>query len=462
MYSTDLLHPNCKLQDKLEYLYKLNRVKKIDMGFRDPFIRLLEECGNPHLSLPPTIHIAGTNGKGSTLAFLKAILNEGGYSTHIYTSPHLVKFNERIVIADRQIKDDYLEQLIDKAIKLNENREVTFFEITTVIAFMAFAENKADFCLLETGMGGRLDCTNVIKNPLACLISSISEDHKEFLGESLQEIAHEKAGIIKENTNVICGYQSDTAKTSGVPKIFEKKANEKHSKILLAEKDWFCESSSNKEQIEFRIYQNNHTYPLPSLEGKHQIENAGLAITCIHTLSNKYKNFTINHNHICKGLQNASWHARLQKIILPFDRFPQSKNWTIYLDGGHNESAGKAIANTVSELQKSNQTQKEGKTYVIAGMLKKKESKDFFEHINQIASEIYILPIPNMNNLSWDSEEINKITNINTLPLAGENLKSQIRTFFEKHGEEKNSTLIICGSLYLAGAVIRDILYSNH
>ena len=199
--------------------------KAIEPGLERTY-RILSDLGDPHLKLPPVIHIAGTNGKGSTLAFIRAILEDRGYSCHVMTSPHLVKFNERLVISGKEIQDEDLQKLLSRVETINAGQPVTFFEITTAAGFLAFAENVADFTLLETGMGGRLDSTNVVTAPLITIITNISTDHTQHLGKTLDKIAAEKAGIMKPGIPCIIGPQSKEALESGIMDIFEIRARE--------------------------------------------------------------------------------------------------------------------------------------------------------------------------------------------------------------------------------------------
>ena len=197
MYASDLRHPSPSLGKKLEHIYTLGR-KTINPGFRAPYLELLERFGNPHKNLPPVIHVAGTNGKGSIVATLRSALESAGYKIHAYTSPHLIQFNERIVLAGENISDDFLESLVDEALRYNGDNDITFFELTTALAFAAFARTPADILLLEVGLGGRLDCTNIIDKPLVSIIGSVSYDHMEFLGDSLHKIAAEKAASLNQ------------------------------------------------------------------------------------------------------------------------------------------------------------------------------------------------------------------------------------------------------------------------
>ena len=273
MYTSDLKHHDQTLEEKLHTLYTLNRDKKIDLSFRPPYLDLLRNFGNPHLNLPPMIHVAGTNGKGSIIAILRNILETAGYKVHAYTSPHLQTFNERIYLAGQNITDHHLENLIDEAITHNENQDVTFFEITTALAFAAFSQTPADVLLLEVGLGGRLDCTNVIKAPIISIINTVSYDHQEHLGETLPQIAAEKAGIIKQETPCILGPQNpDTTD------VFAKIAAEKKAPLYKHGTEW--DIKQNSQTIEFTWQCATEIYPKPGLTGPHQIQNTE-NISCI-------------------------------------------------------------------------------------------------------------------------------------------------------------------------------------
>lgn len=340
MYKADLQHPAPRLQDKLEQLYNLNRHTKIDLGFRPPYVDLLRRFNNPQEGLPPTIHIAGTNGKGSTTAMLRAMLEAEGYSVHAYTSPHLVRFNERIVLAGREIADDLLETLIDEAVQLNNDAPITFFEITTAIAFAAFSRIKADILLLETGLGGRLDSTNMIPKPIVSVITKISLDHTEFLGSTYQEIAKEKAGIMKYDTPCIVGIQSPEALESGVMYSFVDRAVETKSPLICAPQDWSCEPATSN-QMRFTINGVVHDLlPRPNLLGVHQIENAGAALATLETIKGQ---FPVSLENRAKGLTNIRWPGRLERITSGPLATLLHGDWELWVDGGHNDSAGQAL-----------------------------------------------------------------------------------------------------------------------
>lgn len=417
MFESDLKHPSKALEEKLYKLYTLNRDKTIDLSFRPPFLNLLKELGNPQANLPPVIHVAGTNGKGSIIATLKSIYEAAGYSVHTYTSPHLIRFNERIVLNGKPIDNQALENLIDEALDKNNGDSCTFFEITTAIAFTAFARNSADICLLEVGMGGRLDCTNLIPSPAATIINTIGLDHTEFLGETYDAIAAEKAGIMKDQTPCIIGAQNNT----DTHKVFESKAKETGA-ILV---------QSNSL---------NGTYKETALVGAHQKRNAQTALKTIETLQKK---FPVPVEKINEGLTNVKWPARMQQ--LPSDAFGQSQSTQIWLDGGHNEDAGKAIAQTLKELKKK------GNIAVILCMMKHKDPKGFVETFISHCDELFVTQLPHEPS-SLTTQQLSKL--VDTIP------HTQTQSYKDALNKAKSSApahILITGSLYLAGHVLQDL-----
>ena len=418
MYDSDVKHDNAQLQKKLQRLYTLNRNKKIDLTFRPPFLKLLESLGNPHENLPPVIHVAGTNGKGSTIAMLKSILETAAYKVHTYTSPHLVRFNERIVLSGQQIDDTALEALIDEALNLNGGEELTFFEITTAIAFAAFARTPADICLLEVGMGGRLDCTNVIKNPLLSIITPIGFDHAEFLGDTLEKIAAEKAGIIKENTPCLIAAQ----KTAAIEALFKDKAAELNAPF-------------------YKITAPLEGYDI-GLSGAHQRHNAATAIKALEIIKDR---IPVRNDHIQNGLKAARWPARMQKLKAA--DYGLDDKFELYLDGGHNEDAGHIIAGQIKAWK-----EKDNKpVYIVLGMMQKKDLKAFTSAFSEYADDIILTAIKD-EPLGQDPANMAKI-----IPRA--RTAPDFMTALRKIGAEKPAgRILICGSLYLAGQVLSQAL----
>jgi len=405
--------------------------KPIDLGLER--IRKLLRCLKiEEKKLPPVIHVAGTNGKGSTIAFLRAFLEEAGYSVHVYTSPHLIHFNERIVLAGKIISDDFLNEVLGSCKKTAEGIPVTFFEGTTAAAFLAFSRVPADILLLETGMGGRLDATNVIEKPLLTIITPISLDHMEFLGDTIEKIAAEKAAIIKSSVPCIAGQQQPEA-----AEVIEAAAKKKGAELYKYGYNWHVEKSktgfkyiSNSLQLDL---------PIPSLPGDHQLQNAGVAIAAL----TKIPEFTVDANHIRAGLQSVNWPARLQRLSLP----SLPKNYSLWLDGGHNRAGGEILANWLKSRQ-------EEKIYIICGMLKEKETKAFLENFLGLVEKIYAVAI-------WDEEKSQSAAEITgtarSIGIESTSAESVATAIQEISGLTTAPALIlICGSLYLAGNVLEN------
>ena len=335
----------------------------IELGL-NRVIEILKRLNNPHLKLPPTIHIAGTNGKGSTLAFLKKIYETAGYKVHRYTSPHLIEFNERIEIAGNPISDEDLQKYLDICQKVCQESpaiDPTFFEATTAVAFLAFSNNPADILLLETGMGGEFDATNVLPKVMQSIITPISFDHQQFLGENLTKIATAKAGIIKNNCPIICANQENESL-----KIIKEVANKKNSPIYLTN-DYFSKIKFDLDNIKI------------SLNGEHQKQNAITAICSI-----KQQNlFKINNQNIKEGIENTQWKARLEKITNGKLYHQLNKNCQLILDGSHNLQG----ANTITKfLQKINAINK----IIVFQMMSDKDCQNFLKEISSQCDFLYI------------------------------------------------------------------------
>ena len=444
MYKADLKHPSKTLQKKLEALYNLNRGAALDLSFRPPYMNLLERFGNPQNHLPPTIHVAGTNGKGSTIAIMRAILQAAGYRVHVYTSPHLHKFNERIVLAGQEIDDRTLESLIDEAIALNGGADITFFEITTAIAFEAFKRTPADVLLLEVGLGGKLDCTNIISKPYVSIINRISMDHTEFLGNTLADIAQEKAGIIKYETPCVVGYQGpdscENDQKTPMDRIVEK-AEDNNAPLYRAGNEWSCKE--NADQMIFTFGNESATLPAPNLTGTHQIHNAGAALAALKILQDK---FPLTTKQIETGLRHVHWPGRLEQIqnspklpVIP-------EGWELWYDGGHNDSAGAALA---AQIQRWNMTCSKP-THLIVGM---KADKDPKAYLDPILPLIDSLSITRVNNIGpcLNANEIEPIIESHSLKFMGESdSPADALTNISNCYGDTCARIIICGSLYLA------------
>ena len=407
--------------------------------------RLLDRLGRPQDRLPPVIHVSGTNGKGSVLAFLRAMLEAAGKSVHVYTSPHLVRFNERIrlgrVGGGRLVDDATLIEAIRHALNVNGQEPITFFEVTTAVAFHLFAEHRADFCLLEVGLGGRFDATNVVREPLAAAIASVSYDHADFLGEDLAGIAAEKAGILKRGAPGIIAPQNEhalamiavEAEAAGAP-LF------RHGSEYLA----FAEHGR-------LVYQDDDgllDLPLPRLLGAHQVENAGLAVAIL-----RHGGIRLAPKAIEAGLITADWPARLQRLRSGplVDCAPPGAD--IWLDGGHNPAAGAAIAQTLAEFEDRDPRP----LVLICGMLTTKNPDGYFRPFAGLARRIMTVPVPG-SDAGFDPERLAAIAMQAEVPAAPfENVRAALdwlRQDFD--GKSDPPRILIGGSLYLAGDVLRQ------
>lgn len=364
---------------------------------------LLAALGNPHHHLPPVIHIAGTNGKGSTLAFLRAMLEAAGKRVHVYTSPHLVSFCERIVLAGAPITKAQLMPILKRVHALHDECPSTFFEATTAAAFVAFAENEADVVLLETGLGGRLDATNVIAKPLANIITPIGLDHQEFLGDTLAQIAAEKAGILR----------------AGVPAFIAPQQPE----VMEVLRQYEAEFHLCDGRLEAGL-------PSPNLEGAHQISNAALAVQCVRHCFPE-----ITTQQIATGITSAYWPARLQRL-----------NWSevsvpVYLDGAHNAMGGAALAAWASKLPQ--------KPVLVLAMKADKDAAAFIEKWRGVAAKIYAVPIPGETEYVAP-QRLYEIAQSFDIPCE---IAEEAFTAIAVAASMKQP-VIICGSLYLAGAIL--------
>jgi len=440
MYQADLAHDKPALQEKLERLYTLNRDKTVDLGFRPPYLDLLKAFGNPHQSLPPTIHVAGTNGKGSTIAMLRAIYEEAGYKVHAYTSPHLKRFNERIVLAGQEIDDEPLESLIDEALSHNEGRACTFFEITTAIAFAAFSRHPADVLLLETGLGGRLDCTNVIEKPLCTIITPIAYDHMEFLGDTLPQIAQEKAGIMKPDSPCIIAPQSGSQAAKEVTNTLTLHASKTGSPLYAHGSQWTFTAENNS--IQYVFDQKTESFQSPNLLGLHQISNFATALTCIKVNQN---HLPVHDDAIQTASKRIKWPGRLQRLDHMPGQKPPDASTEIWFDGGHNESAGEILG-----LQAHAWQQQDGKDlHLILAMKYDKDPQAFLKHLTPYTRSLTLLPLHGVGGCITKEQleplHMPNLHSANTVEQAVDRITAQNGT---------NLRILICGSLYLAEQVL--------
>lgn len=409
--------------------------KIIDLSL-DRMERLLARLGNPERNLPPVIHVAGTNGKGSTVAFSRAMIEAAGLTAHCYTSPHLVRFHERIRLAGELIGEDHLSALLEECEVANGGEAITFFEITTAAAFLAFSRVKADYLVLEVGLGGRLDATNMIDHPRATAITSIGLDHQQFLGETIEEIAREKAGILKRGVVGVIGRMPPAARAA-----IEAVAERVNAPLAVAGQDWDC-----FEQHDRLVFQDGDgllDLPLPALKGAYQIGNAGNAIALMRAL----KDPRIGEAEIAKGLASARWPARLQRLKggALSSLLPQGSE--LWLDGGHNADAGVVLAQSLSEMAKRDQRP----LVLVWGMLNTKDASQFFRPLAALAQHVVTLTIPGEPNAIAAESLAATARALGVSAGVADGVENAVR---QAASSGPASRILICGSLYLAGHVL--------
>lgn len=399
--------------------------------------RLLALFDHPEEKLPPVIHVAGTNGKGSFLAYVRAILEAHEKRVHLYTSPHLVKFHERIRLAGELISEDDLVSLLEECEKINGPESITFFEVTTVAAFIAYSRAPADALLLETGLGGRLDATNMVAQPALTAITPISVDHTQFLGDTIEEIAAEKAGILKPGVPCVVGKQTDD-----VLAVIEARAKEIGTELYVEGRDWSIEV----EEDSFLFTGRNGTvrYPRPNLLGAHQVENAALAVAATDLVSDQ---FALKEDKIKLGLTQASWPGRMQQLnsgLLP-DMLPGDP-WELWLDGGHNESAGLALAKILETWQ-------DKPVHIVYGMLNTKAASEYLRPLASLGTSLRAIEIP-FEPASLSAEDA--AGHANEAGFDAKACPSAEQAVAEILAQEKPGRILICGSLYLAGHILSE------
>jgi len=415
---------------ELEHLHP----KKIDLGL-ERIERVLKKLGNPQHKLPPTIHIAGTNGKGSTCAFLRAMAEAQGLRVHVYTSPHLVSFCERIVLAGEIISEPALLDILARVQQANDGKPLSFFEATTAAGFLAFSETSADLLILEVGLGGRFDATNVIDRPAASVITPIDYDHAEFLGRDLAQITREKSGIFKAHSPAFSAEQ-----TSLVRAVLDAEASKTRCKLQSMGEQFSAYAQQGR-----LIFEDENTLfdlPLPTLRGAHQIMNAGLAVAVA-------KSLLINERAIAKGIETATWPARLQPLSKgPLAKIANAAGAQLWLDGGHNPHAGRALASAMAELD-ANEPRP---LILIMGILANKDAPGFLDAFEGLAQKLVAVPIKDHASLSPES-----LTDI----AKGRGIKADASDSVEtaiiqilKTKTKVPPRILICGSLYLAGTVL--------
>lgn len=418
--------------------------KVIDLSL-DRVLRLLGELGNPQDSLPPVIHVAGTNGKGSVIAFLRAFLEAAGYRVHAYTSPHLVRFNERIRVAGEIISDAALSDLLEEVERVNDGKPITFFEVTTCAAFLAFSRVPADVVLLETGLGGRLDATNVVRRPAMTVLTPIGMDHEQYLGGRIEAIAAEKAHILKPASPCVTAKQERK-----VGQIIELRSLEVGAPTFAEGKEWHVRVQPGKGAADSAgdvVYQGRDvtwTLPVPALAGGHQVRNAGLALAAIEHL----KGFEVPESALAEGMRTVEWPARLQRLHRGplVDLLPDG--WELWLDGAHNPHAGKMLATFLRGW-------KDKPLDVVVGMMGPKDAGAFFGHIAAKVHRLRAVPVPGEPNAKPPEEvaEAARAHGIQDVAVTG-SIETALKDLIANANRPQR--VLIVGSLYLAGAVLAE------
>ncbi|MDO5529184.1 MAG: folylpolyglutamate synthase/dihydrofolate synthase family protein [Paracoccus sp. (in: a-proteobacteria)] len=404
--------------------------KVIDLSL-DRMHRLLDALGNPQRAIPPVIHIAGTNGKGSTQAMIRAGLEAGGARVHAYTSPHLARFHERIRLAGDLIDEGALAATLEEIETVNGGAPITFFEITTAAAFLAFSRTPADFTLLEVGLGGRLDATNVIDAPRLCVITPVSIDHTQYLGETLPEIAAEKAGILKRGVPAVIGPQPDAAL-----EVIEARASRLGAKLSVHGQHFHAAREGHR-----LVYQDESgllDLPLPVLPGPHQIQNAGAAIAALRALGR-------DEDAASAAMTNAVWPARMQRLRHGklVDLAGLCELW---LDGGHNPAGGEAVAATLAAMPAR-------PTHLICGMLNTKDVAGYMHPLAPHAKTLTAVSIPGEPNTLPAEQTRDVAASVGIDARTAPGLEAAVR---EIAARDPGARILICGSLYLAGQVLRE------
>ncbi len=427
----------------LERLFLLHP-KEIDLSL-DRLLPLLEKLGHPERQLGPVFHIAGTNGKGSTTAFLRAMLEASGRTVHVYTSPHLVTFHERIRLGAAggggYVSEAELVETLMAIERLNDGAPITHFEITTAAALVLFASHPADVTLLEVGLGGRFDATNVIDAPEVSVITSISMDHEKFFGDSLDRIAWEKAGIIKRGRPVVSAPQAPE-----VLAVIEHEAARSGAPLFLGNRDWV--SHAERGRLVFQDEDGLVDLPAPRLPGRHQFVNAGNAVAALRRSS-----LAVPVSAIEAGLQQVDWPARMQRLSSGRLVAEAPVNAEIWLDGGHNPGAGAVIAEAVADLEE----RLPRPLYMIAGMLQTKDPIGFFRPFAGLVAHVFTVPIAS-SAVGRDPRELADAAEAAGLSAEPEaDIHAALAALGRLLPPGTQPRILICGSLYLAG----DVLAAN-
>jgi len=410
--------------------------KRIDLTL-ERVQRLLAALGHPERSVPPVIHVAGTNGKGSTIAFMRAMLEAAGKRVHVYTSPHLVRFNERFRIAGTLVSDQALASALEECERANAGEPITVFEIETAAGFLLFSRNPADILLLEVGLGGRLDATNVIDAPLASVITPISMDHLEFLGDTLDKIAAEKAAILKRGVPAVIAPQPDAALA-----VIERQAAKVRAPLHVAGEHWNVHEEHGR-----LVYQDEEgllDLPLPKLNGRHQFDNAGVAIATLRAAGLK-----LPHNAYETGITKADWPARLQLLSQGKLKALAPAGSELWLDGGHNAEGGRAVAAAIGAFEE----RVSRPLVLIVGMLATKDCAGYLHNFAGMARRVFAIPMPNQEK-SLPAEAIVQAARNAGIPAERYATIEDALGAVSRLQLDPPPRILIAGSLYLAGDVL--------
>ena len=434
-----------RLEEILTLLYSFY-AQEIDMSL-ERVERFLHQLGDPHLNLPPVVHVAGTNGKGSTIATLRSLLESAGKTVHVMTSPHLVHPTERIRLAGNLISTRGLIDVLEECLAVNRSEPITFFEMLTAASFLAMSRTPADYVLLETGMGGRLDATNVIPDPICTIITTVSKDHETFLGVTLQEIAFEKAGIIKAGVPCVIGYQTPDAIQENVLNVFHEASINlpTSAKLFRYGAEWDIEAQ--KDGAIFTWLGDSIVTSQPNLIGLHQIYNCGAALAAYSIiLKQDFDAKILSPNEPNNPLKTIHWPGRLQKIESGSLRNLVRDTQELWLDGGHNDSAGVMLAQQAQKWFKED----DRPLHLIVAMVNRKDPSEFLEPLLPYANSITVTKIPDADN-SYSTDELYKLIK----PL-GFNQLTKAETIDEALNQIKdpNVRILITGSLYFIGTVL--------
>ncbi|NWG26145.1 MAG: bifunctional folylpolyglutamate synthase/dihydrofolate synthase [Pseudorhodoplanes sp.] len=415
--------------------------KLIDLSL-DRMWRILERLDHPERKLPPLIHVAGTNGKGSTVAFMRAILEACDARIHVYTSPHLVRFNERIRLGAKGgghlVGDAALQAALDECERVNDGEPITIFEITTAAALLLFSRHPAEILLLEVGLGGRLDATNVIDRPLVSVITPVSQDHADYLGDTLASVATEKAGIIKRGVPVVVAPQPPEALA-----VIEAVAQRARAPLHVMGEHW--QVSEERGRLVFQDDDGLLDLPAPKLFGRHQTVNAGVALAALRAA-----NLNVPPRACEAGIVKAEWPARMQRLTLGSLPPLLPVGAELWLDGGHNPEGGRAIAAAIADLEE----RVPRPLVLVAGMLASKDYEGFLSNFDGLARRIFAVAIPNQAKSLPASAIVDAAERIGIPAEAQDGIEQALRATAALDLENPPRVLI-AGSLYLAGEVLR-------